>query len=178
MSIPLEIVKIKDPDGETRFKAIVSFQDAIAHTSHSQQLIKIQNDYSELVTSSQNLLKEIWSNRQHMADSHLQWRLANTIYSFVKRVEKDGYAFANVTETLSRDVGMSKSQVTYLIKFRTYYPTMDQVSGEINWSKYREIIDIRSSRARAICEKKILAGEIKTDHDLRDFKRRLEKTSN
>jgi hypothetical protein len=177
MSIPLEIVKIRDPDGETRFKAIVSFQDAIAHTSQSQKLIEIQNDYAKLVDSSQKLLKEIWNNRKHMADSHLQWKLANAIYSFLKRVEKDGYVFANVTEALSGDIGMSKSQLTYLIKFRTYYPTIDQVPREINWSKYREILDIGASEARRICEKKILAGEIKTDHDLRDFKRRLRKIS-
>jgi hypothetical protein len=177
VSVPLEIIKMRDPDGETRFKAIVSFQDGIAHTSESQKLIKIQNDYSELATSSQKSLKEIWSNRKRMADSHLQWKLANAIYSFIKRVEKDGYAFANVTEALARDVGMSKSQLGYLIRFRTYYPTIDQVSKEINWSKYREIIDIRSSRTRRICEEKILAGEIKTDQDLRDFKRGFGKTS-
>jgi hypothetical protein len=173
MHIPLEIVKIRDPDGESRFMAIVSFQDAITHTSHSNRLIEIQNDYAKLVNSSQESVKEVWSDRKCMADSHLQWKLANAIYSFVKRVEKDGYVFANVTEALSRDVGMSKSQLTYLIKFRTYYPTIDQVSRKINWSKYREILDIRASEARRICEKKIFAGEIKTDHDLRDFKKRL-----
>jgi len=172
MKIPLEIQKIRDPDGASRFKAIISFQDAIAQASQSQKLVQIQSEYTRLTDDCQSLLKEIRSERKCMADSRLQWKLADKIYSFIKWVENDGYIFANISEALSRDVGISKSQLNYLIKFRTHYPTIDQVNKEINWSKYREILDIRSPEIRKICEKKILSGEIKTDHDIRDLKRK------
>lgn len=181
MKVPLEIQKIRDPDGANRFRAIVSFQDAIADTSQSQKLIQIQKEYTILVGNGQRLLKEIRGNKKSMADSQLQWSLADKIYSFIKRIENDGYIFANVAEALSRDIGVSKSQLDYLIKFRTYYPSIDypsidQVYKEINWSKYREILDMRSSELRKICENKILSGEIKTDHDIRIFKRNSRKT--
>jgi len=172
MKIPLEIQKIRDPNGSSRFKAIVSFQDAITHSSQSQKLIQIQNKYSKSVDGWRRMLKEIRSSRKNMADSELQWKIADEIYSFVKCIENNGYAFANVSEALPRDVGMSRSQLNYLIKFRTHYPSIDHVSKEINWSKYREILDIRSVEARKICEKRILSGEIRTDRDIRDFKRR------
>lgn len=171
MKIPLEIQKIRDPDGSSHFRAIVSFQDAIANTSQSQNLIEIQKEYAKLVSISQNLLERIRSSRKFMADSHLQWKLANEIYSFIKSTEKNGYVFANVSEALSRDIGMSRSQLSYLIKFRTYYPSVEQVFREINWSKYREILDIRLPEKRRICEKRILSGEIRTNHDIRVFKR-------
>jgi hypothetical protein len=171
MKIPLEIQKIKDPDGTSHFRAIVSFQDAIANTSQSQNLIQIQQEYAQLVSSCQKLLEKIRSSREFMADSQLQWKLANEIYSFIKLTEKTGYVFANVSEALSRDIVMSRSQLSYLIKFRTYYPSVEQVFREINWSKYREILDIRRPAKRKICEKKILSGEIRTDHDIRVFKR-------
>ena len=171
MKIPLEIQKIRDPDGTSHFRALVSFQDAIANTSQSQNLIQIQKEYAQLVSSCQKSLERIWSSRQLMADSRLQWKLANEIYSFIKLTEKAGYVFANVSEALSRDIGMSKSQLGYLIKFRTYYPSLKQVFKEINWSKYREILDIRNSEKRKICEQKILSREIKTDHDIRIFKK-------
>jgi len=176
MKIPLEILKIRDPDGTSRFKAIISFQDAIAHTSESQKMIQIQNEYAKLVDGWQRLLKEIRSNRKFMADSQLQWRLADEIYSFIKRIENDGYIFANVSEALSRDVGMSKSQLNYLIKFRTYYPSVDQVSKEINWSKYRELMDFPDEKSRKQCEALIKMGKIKSDTEIREFKRKL-KTS-
>mgnify|MGYP003681958172 CR=1 FL=1 len=141
-------------------------------TSQSQKLILIQNRYSKLVSDWQIMLREIRSSRRNMSNSQLQWKLADEIYSFVKWVENNNYVFANVSEALSRDVEMSRSQLNYLIKFRTHYPSIHHVSEEINWSKYREILDIRSSEARKICEEKILSGEIRTDRDTRDFKRR------
>jgi len=173
MKIPLEIQKIRDPDGISRFKAIVSFQDAIAHTSQSQKLIQIQNEYTKLVDEWQRLLKEIRSNRNYMADSQLQWKLADEIYSFIKWIENDGYIFANVSEALPRDVGMSKSQLNYLIKFRTYYPFIDQVSKEINWSKYRELMDFPDEKSRKQCETLIKTGKIRSDTEIREFKRKL-----
>lgn len=175
MKIPLEIQKITDPNGTTRLKAIVSFQDAIANTSQSQKLIQIQNRYSQLVSNWQRMLREIQSSRRNMSDSQLQWKLADEIYSFVKWVESNDFIFANVSEAITRDVGTSRSQLNYLIKFRTYYPSIHSISDEINWSKYREILDIRSSEARKICEERILSGEIRTDRDIRDFKRRYKK---
>jgi len=176
MKTPLEILKIRDPDGASRFKAIISFQDAIANTSQSQKLIQIQNEYTKLVDGCQRLLKEIRSNRKCIADSKLQWKLADEIYSFIKRIENDGYIFANVSEALPRDVGISKSQLNYLIKFRTYYPSVDQVSKEINWSKYRELMDFSDQKSRKECEKLIKMGRIKSDTEIREFKRKL-KTS-
>lgn len=171
MKTPLEIQIIRDPDGTVHFKAMVSFHDAIADSSQSQKLIQIQSEYTKFVCTCRKLLEEIRGNRKFLADSCLQWKLANEIYSFVKRIEKDGYIFANVYEALSRDLELSKSRLNYLIKFRTYYPTISQVSKKINWSKYQEMLDIKDAAKRKICEKKILSGEIKTDHDIRNFKR-------
>ena len=176
MKIPLEIQKIRDPDGATSFKAIISFQDAIAHSSQSQKLIQIQNEYTRHVDDWQRLLKEIRSNRRCMADSHLQWKLADDIYLFIKFIENDGYIFANVSEALSRDVGMSKSQLNYLIKFRTHYPSIDLVSKEVNWSKYRELMDFPDQQSRKQCEALIKAGRIRSDKEIREFKRKMKRS--
>lgn len=172
LGIPLEIMKIKDPDGESRYKAIVSFGDAVAHPEQSQKLIMIQNQYAELVDRWQRMFKELSNSRKLMSDPHLQWKLADGIYSFDKRIEKDGYFFANASEALSRDLGVSKSRLNYLMKFRKYYPSIEFVSSRINYSKYQEILDIRNSKIREQCEKKILSGELRKDSEIRAFKRK------
>jgi hypothetical protein len=51
------------------------------------------------------------------------------------------------------------------------YPSITQVSEKINWSKYREIMDISSATLRKECEQKILNGEINTDYEIRQFKK-------
>jgi hypothetical protein len=165
-------MKIKDPDGKSRFKAIVSFGDAIAHSEQSQRLIQIQNQYTAMVDRWQKMFTELRNSRRLMSDSHLQWKLADEIYSFDKRIEKAGYFFANASEALSRDLGVSRSRLRYLMKFRKHYPSIEFVSPKINYSKYQEILDIRNPKIREQCEKKILSGELRKDSDIRAFKRK------
>jgi len=59
------------------------------------------------------------------------------------------------------------------MKFRTRYPSIDQVSKEINWSKYRELMDFPDEKSRKQCETLILQGKIKSDREIREFKRRM-----
>lgn len=170
MKIPVEIIKIKEPDGVSRFRAVISLHDAIANTAGSQELIQIQREYTNFVENCKTQLREIQSSRKYMSNSKLQWKLANTIHSFIELIENNDYIFANMAEAISRDVGLSKSQLNYLIKFRRYYPAISQVQEKINWSKYREILDIGDPKIRKICEEKILSGELTTDYNIRAFK--------
>ena len=170
MKIPVEIIKIKEPDGVSRLRAVVSLQDAITNSARSQEFVQIQNEYVKFIENLKKQLLKIKSGRKYMSNPKLQWELANTIYALVKFIENDNYIFTNMSEALSRDVGLSKSQLNYLRKFRRYYPTIGQVKEQINWSKYREILDISNKEIRKICEDKVISGELKTDSDIREFK--------
>lgn len=171
MKTPLEILKIKAPDGTEKFKALISLQDAISDSTQSKKLIQVQDEYTKYVTCSRELWLKVESNRKNMANSRSQWELADFFFSFVNYAEKEGYVVTNIAEAITRDVGISNSQLNYLRKFRTRYPSVENISDQINWSKYREIMDIKSPALRKMCEEKILAGEIKTDYDIRQFKK-------
>jgi hypothetical protein len=171
MLIPLEILKIKAPDGTEQYKAIISLQDAIADSSQSKKLIRIQEEYNRYISNSRELWQKMKSDRNKMADSHLQWRLADYLFSFCEYAMTEGYTLSNISLALVRDIGISPSQTNYLRKFRMRYPSITQVSEKINWSKYREIMDISSATLRKECEQKILNGEINTDYEIRQFKK-------
>ena len=173
MKVPVEILKLKGPDGIERFKAIISFQDAIADTSQSGKLIQIQDEYAKRIAQLQNLWQTIEKNRENMANSQNQWKLADMINSLIEFVVSEGYFLTNAVEALSRDVGMSKSQLNYLRKFRKRYLSIDQVSEKINWSKYRELMDFSDEKMRKQCEALIKEGKIKSDGEIRAFKRRM-----
>ncbi|MFC1787368.1 hypothetical protein ACFLY8_04995 [Halobacteriota archaeon] len=127
MKVPIEILKITDPDGLRRFRAITSFTEAVKYTPLSNTLIQIQNEYLNFVEDSRKLLNEIQSSRKNMSNSKIQWKLADRIHSFIKWVETKNCIFSNVSEAITRDVDISKSQLNYLIKFRTYYLTIDDL---------------------------------------------------
>jgi hypothetical protein len=175
MTIPLEILKIKAPDGKVQYKAIISLKDAISDSSQSKKLIRIQDEYDKYINQSRSLWLKMESDRSSMANSCAQWQLADYLLSFCEQAKKEGYIVSNMSQAIVRDIGISQSQINYLKKFRIRYPSIDQVSPKINWSKYREIMDIAVPALRKECEQKILNGEITTDTQIREFKRKYRK---
>lgn len=173
MKKPLEIRKVKDPDGVERLRAMISLQDAVAHPSSNKQLIDIQNKYRDFIENCKTQLKHIHQNRKNRGDSILKWKLADTIYKFIKDVEAEGYSFANITESLSRDLPVSARQINYLLEFRVTYPHNNLVRKDISWDKYKELLDIDTPTARKICMEEIVRGKLKTREDIRKFKKKL-----
>jgi hypothetical protein len=171
MTIALEILKIKGPDGTEQYKAIISLKDAIADSSQSKKLIRIQDAYNSYVQKSRELWVQMKRDRSKMADSFLQWKLADFLFSFCEFTHREGYILSNLPQAIVRDIGISQSQTNYLRKFRMRYQSIDKISPKINWSKYRELMDISSVALRTECEQKILNGEIHTDSEIRAFKR-------
>jgi uncharacterized protein (UPF0210 family) len=151
---------------------------ASADTSQSKKLIQIQDEYAKRISQLQSLWRTIEKNHKNKADSLYQWKLADMIKTLSSFVESEGYFLTNATEALSRDVGISKSQLNYLRKFRDRYPSIDQVSEKINWSKYRELMDFSDDEMRKQCEALIKEGKIKSDGEIRAFKRKMKKGRN
>lgn len=173
MGIPIEIQKIKDPNGVAQYKALVTLQQALTDSSLSNKLLITEEKYADFIKKCLSQLKHIYKNRKNRGNSLLKWKLADTIYRFLKSIEKDGFVLANITEALSRDLGISRRQINYLIEFRTTYPTIDSIHEKISWDKYKELLDIPNPTIRKECEEKILKNELPTRESIREFKKRL-----
>lgn len=176
MKIPVEIQRIRDPDGVSRFKAIVSLEDAIMNSSLNKKLIQIQKEYSDFIENCKIKLEGINRTRKNRGNALLKWQLANIIYKFLKSLEMQGFILVNVTEALSRDLKISRRQINYLIEFRVTYPHITLIKREISWDKYKELLDIPNPSLRKICEQKILKGELRTRDDIRRFKKEMKQT--
>lgn len=168
---PFVINKIRDPDSIERFRAVLSFEDVIYKPELSKEMIEIQEAYTRFIENCKAQLKVIESNRKTRGDSLLKWRLAKTLYDFIRWVEKRGYYFANFSKALFRDLGISIRQINYLIEFVRTFPEEDKVNPEISWDKYKEILDIKNSHLQKIVIRKLLDGELKTREDVRKFKK-------
>lgn len=173
MKIPIEIQKIRDPDGLFRFKAVVSLTEIIKNFSLNKNLIQIQKEYAEFIEACKGKQEHINRNRKNRGNAILKWRLADGIYKFIKSIEEQGFVLTNLTEALSRDLGISRRQINYLIEFRVTYPNITFVKKEISWDKYKELLDIPNPSLRKKCEQKILKGELRTRNDIRRFKKEM-----
>lgn len=170
------ILKVKDPDNIERFRAIINLDDALSNPDSSRDLINIQNNYSKFIEETRLKLNNLFKNPKNRSNSRYQWRIADKIFQFLINTEKQGYLFENRSEALSRDIGLSKTNIHKLINFRIEYPNLQLVNNKINWSKYREILEIQNKVARKTCEEKILKGELKNEKDIRKFKKTIIKS--
>ena len=118
-------------------------------------------------------MNSLTQSKKNRGDPILKWDLANHIYNFLKNLEKEGFVLANLTEALSRDLGISRRQINYLIEFRETYPKLNLIRKEISWDKYKELLDIPDRDKRRLCEKEIIEGRLRTREDIRRFKKKL-----
>lgn len=171
--IPVEIRKITDPGGNSRIGAVTYLSEVLSTPDVQKRLKNIENQYAILLKTCNELLEQIKSPKGR-ANATLHWKIADNIDNFLRTSPKlSGTVVVNITEALDRDLGVSETQLHYLQRFHRAYPNLADISPGINWSKYRELMDFPSPKSRKECEALIKTGKIKTDTEIRDFKRKL-----
>lgn len=175
IKIAIELIKVKDPDNIVRYRATISFQNAIDEPISTQKLIEIQNNYDTTIEECKKVYEHIKNNKRNQSNPIFRWELANKIFLFVKDLENNGYIFANFTDAMIRDLELSQTYVNKLLTLRRYYPSKDMLNTNINWSKYREILEISNQDYREKCVARIITGEIKTERQIREYKREIKK---
>lgn len=174
--IPVEVRKITDPSGSSRVGAITYLSEVLSTPDVQKRLKTIENQYAILLKTCSELLGQMKIS-QGRADARLRWKIVDNINSFLKSSPKiSGVVVVNLVEALSRDLGVSETQLHYLQRFYRVYPNLTDLDPKINWSKYRELMDFSDEKSRKQCETLIKMGRIKSDTEIREFKRKM-KTS-
>ena len=171
MKTQVEIQSIQDPDGIRRSRFTIALQDAINHASLNKQLLYFQEKYVEVILQCKKILKRIKESRKNAGDSIFKWELADIIVSFLNEVESNEFMIINYSDSLARDLDLSKRLVVSIIKFRQTYPTLDMVNRNINWDRYRELLDIPDLKIRLLLTEKILDESVKSRDEIKQFKK-------
>ena len=172
----IEIQNIQDPDGIRRIRFTITFQDAIEKASLNKQLLYFQEKYLEVIKDSKQVLNNIKESKKNAGDSILKWQLADIIVTFLNEVESNEFIIINYSDSLSRDLELSKRLVESLIKFRHTYPKLDMINQKLNWDKYRELLDISDLKIRQLLTEKMLDGSVKSRGEIKQFKIQYLKT--
>lgn len=169
--IPVEIKKITNPDGTSRTGVITYLEEVMSTPDIKNRLLAIEKEYVLLVQRCSHTLKRI-RTPEGRPDARLRWELANVIHTFLNsNADKIGVVLVNYKSALCADLGISNSELNYLLKFRGKYVSPNQLDDRINWSKYRELMDFANDQMRKECETMIKNGKIRTDSDIRKFKK-------
>ena len=63
-----------------------------------------------------------------------------------------------------------------MIKFRQTYSYLDMINQQINWDRYRDLLDISDLTIRQLLTERMLEGSIKTRDEIKQFKTQYLKT--
>jgi len=171
MTTQVEIHNIQDPDGIRRSRFTIALTDVIKNESLNNQLILLQGKYSDVVQECKQILIKIKQSRKNAGDPVLKWKLANIIVIFLNYVESNQFIIINYSEALSIDLGLSKRLIESMINFRKTYPSIEMINPNINWDRYRELLDIPDLRVRQLLKEKILDGSVKSRAEIKQFKK-------
>jgi len=169
--IPVEIRKITNPDGTYRLGAVTYLEEVLSTPDIKERLSTAEKTYGLLLQQCKEILVKTKTPKGR-PDAKLRWMLADKIYSFLNSNTKNiGVVLVNYTEALCRDLGISESDLRYVLRFRQKYKMLEELDSRINWSKYRELIDFSNDEMRKECERLIKNGKITTDTEIRRFKK-------
>jgi len=173
--IPVEIRKITDPDGTSRLGAVAYLEEVLSTPDIKKRLSATEKEYESLLRQCREILAQTKTS-EGRPKAELRWELADRIHIFLKSSTREiGVVLVNYVDALQRDLSISKSELRYIFRFYKKYKDPNDLDPRINWSKYRELMDFSDERSRKECEMLIKAGKIKSDTDIREFKRKLKK---
>ena len=171
--IPVEIRKITDPDGSSRLGAVAYLEEVLSTPDIKNRLSATEKEYELLLRQCREILVQTKTSKGR-PDARLRWELANKIYTFLNaNMRKIGVVLVNYVDAFQRDLGISESELRYIFRFYNKYKDPNELDPRINWSKYRELMDFSDEKSRKECEKLIKMGRIKSDTEIREFKRKL-----
>jgi hypothetical protein len=176
--IPVEIRKITDPDGRSRLGAVAFLGGVLSTPDIKDRLSSLEEKYTLLLKQCENILEKTKTTAGR-SDATLRWQLAQKVGSFLDlNMKNEGVVFVNYVEALQRDLEVSESELRYIFKFFKKYKNEKELDTRINWSKYRELMDFSDEKLRKQCETLIKEGKIKSDKEIRAFKRQMKTVPN
>jgi len=171
--IPVEIRKITDPDGTSRLGAVAYLEEVLSTPNIKNRLLATEKEYELLLQHCRKILVQT-KTPDGRPNARLRWELADKIHAFLDSSTRNiGVVLVNYVNALQRDLSVSESELRYIFRFYNKYKDLNELDPRINWSKYRELMDFSDEKSRKECEALIKMGKIRSDTEIREFKRKL-----
>jgi len=137
--IPVQIRKVKDPDGRETLRARpmnLMFEKNFSADWFEEELTRFERRYFYLVTCLKSLSEFIHSKKKENRRVLLYWEFGNKIVEFAEQNKKGPLYIESLTKSLVRDVGVSKKTIARCKRFRLLYPDVAKVNPNRSFNSY------------------------------------------
>jgi hypothetical protein len=119
----------KITEGEaSKLGATADLADIAAVSDAREKLGTLEDEYAKLLSEVKSL--------KGKTNPRSKWELADAIARFLGRTKVKGIELEAHLKTLTRDTGISRTEMKYLTKFRKTY-ALREVDDDVLWSTYR-----------------------------------------
>src|SRR5207302_2350740 len=148
-TVPVEL-KFSSESGKVT--AVVGLGDAVHNPGLDKELQELETKYSNSLADWRLKIESLRDSRE---DHVLRWNLADDISTFQKWARTRGFELVNFREALARDVSLSDTWITYLLKLRERYESPSLLDERIPWTRYHELLRFRDVYKMKQCEEQI-----------------------
>jgi len=138
--IPVQIRRVKDPDGRERLKATVPmnlvFEKDFDAIWLEEELKKLEKRYFNLVDRLKHLLELLRSKRQKKQRVLLYWEFGDEIIRFVEQNKDSPLFLEGLTRSLVRDIEFSDKMIQRCKRFRLLYPDASKIDRSKSFNSY------------------------------------------
>ncbi len=138
--IPVQIKKVKDPNGREVLKATVPmnlvFEKNFDAKWLEEELIKFEKRYFELVKDLKNLLKKLQFKKQKRGRVLLYWKFGDRIIKFLEEDKNNHLFIEHLIKSLMRDVEVSDKIIMRCKRFRLLYPDITKIDPNRSFDSY------------------------------------------
>lgn len=138
--IPVQIKKVKDPNGREVLKATVPmnliFEKDFDAKWLEEELKKFEKRYFALVKDLKDLLQVIRSQKRKEGRVLLYWKIGDRMLKFIEQSKNNPFFLESFTKSLVRDVGVSDKIIMRCKRFRVLYPDVTKIDPDRSFDSY------------------------------------------
>jgi hypothetical protein len=163
--VPVEL-KLSSESG--RITAVVRIGDAVQNPGLEKEVHVLETEYSNRLLEWNQKIRLLRNSR----DNHsLRWNLADEMNAFQEWARTIGFELVNFREALARDVSLSDTWITYLLKLRERYDSPSLLDERIPWTRYHELLRFRDVFKMKRCEEQVKNGTVRSDSEIRAIRK-------
>jgi len=138
--IPVQIKRVKDPNGREALRATVPINITLQKDFDAkwlgEELVKFERRYFYLISCLKCLLEWLRSNTQKDRRVLLYWEFGNKIVDFIEQHKNTTLFVENLTKSLIRDVEVSDKIIMRCKRFRLLYSDVTKIDPNRSFDSY------------------------------------------
>ena len=130
-------VELRFSGDNPRPLAVVGLGDALAGKEIAPRLEQVEEECALTIKQSKSILEQAGHRNSNPL---VRWEIGDLVLKFLEKQREHGFVILNHVETFAKGLGLAKSYLEAILRFRERYPDKSGIWKDIGWGKYYELV--------------------------------------